>query len=120
MPDCWATDPQRRKKAGIPGKLEFATKPELAIAQLKRLAASGLRVCWVAADEVYGRCGAFRDACRALSLSYVAIVPCRSEEHTSELQSRRDLVCRLLLEKKKKKEKSQHDYETKKVIINNN
>src|SRR5690349_23048876 len=27
--------------------------------------------------------------------------PPRSEEHTSELQSRRDLVCRLLLEKKK-------------------
>src|SRR5690349_25097227 len=27
----------------------------------------------------------------------------RSEEHTSELQSRRDLVCRLLLEKKKRK-----------------
>src|SRR5204862_7716072 len=32
---------------------------------------------------------------------YVAVL--RSEEHTSELQSRRDLVCRLLLEKKKKK-----------------
>src|SRR5690349_22769937 len=30
----------------------------------------------------------------------------RSEEHTSELQSRRDLVCRLLLEKKKKKKHS--------------
>src|SRR6266403_4949893 len=30
----------------------------------------------------------------------------RSEEHTSELQSRRDLVCRLLLEKKKQKEYS--------------
>src|SRR2546421_4163237 len=29
----------------------------------------------------------------------------RSEEHTSELQSRSDLVCRLLLEKKKKKDK---------------
>src|SRR3712207_8906944 len=28
---------------------------------------------------------------------------CRSEEHTSELQSRQYLVCRLLLEKKKKK-----------------
>src|SRR2546421_7961062 len=28
----------------------------------------------------------------------------RSEEHTSELQSRSDLVCRLLLEKKKKKQ----------------
>src|SRR5260221_12544104 len=28
--------------------------------------------------------------------------PCRSEEHTSELQSHSDLVCRLLLEKKKR------------------
>src|SRR5204863_4779288 len=40
---------------------------------------------------------------------------CRSEEHTSELQSRRDLVCRLLLEKKKKNSKQPHDinsYET--------
>src|SRR5438874_5893685 len=32
----------------------------------------------------------------------------RSEEHTSELQSRRDLVCRLLLEKKKKKNKKNY------------
>src|SRR6267378_1159471 len=31
-----------------------------------------------------------------------ALARIRSEEHTSELQSRRDLVCRLLLEKKKK------------------
>src|SRR2546422_2290864 len=31
----------------------------------------------------------------------------RSEEHTSELQSRLHLVCRLLLEKKKKKKKAQ-------------
>src|SRR3712207_7177691 len=30
------------------------------------------------------------------------VVPARSEEHTSELQSRQYLVCRLLLEKKKK------------------
>src|SRR5690349_22030803 len=30
----------------------------------------------------------------------------RSEEHTSELQSRRDLVCRLLLEKKKKRKQT--------------
>src|SRR5438034_3609734 len=35
----------------------------------------------------------------------------RSEEHTSELQSHSDLVCRLLLEKKKKKKhrQSEHD-----------
>src|SRR5438874_8871599 len=33
----------------------------------------------------------------------------RSEEHTSELQSRRDLVCRLLLEKKKRQRKRRDD-----------
>src|SRR5438034_7765927 len=33
----------------------------------------------------------------------------RSEEHTSELQSHSDLVCRLLLEKKKKKKNEQAD-----------
>src|SRR5271157_6525166 len=32
----------------------------------------------------------------------------RSEEHTSELQSRPHLVCRLLLEKKKKQQAAQH------------
>src|SRR5688572_32524902 len=32
----------------------------------------------------------------------------RSEEHTSELQSQSNLVCRLLLEKKKKKNKNQY------------
>src|SRR5439155_7921784 len=40
----------------------------------------------------------------------------RSEEHTSELQSRGHLVCRLLLEKKKKKKKK----EAKKNIKTNN
>src|SRR5690554_7131297 len=34
--------------------------------------------------------------------------PKRSEEHTSELQSRPHLVCRLLLEKKKKKKKNKN------------
>src|SRR5690606_40462753 len=33
-----------------------------------------------------------------------AVPPRRSEEHTSELQSRENLVCRLLLEKKKKQQ----------------
>src|SRR5438445_6011283 len=39
----------------------------------------------------------------------------RSEEHTSELQSRQYLVCRLLLEKKKKK--IQHNYSSKSNIL---
>src|SRR5690606_42000159 len=46
------------------------------------------------------------DRCRALSIfnffdGVVFLTVDRSEEHTSELQSRENLVCRLLLEKKK-------------------
>src|SRR5438034_2346022 len=39
----------------------------------------------------------------------------RSEEHTSELQSHSDLVCRLLLEKKKKKKRNKLLENTKKI-----
>src|SRR6266511_2502838 len=42
----------------------------------------------------------------------------RSEEHTSELQSRENLVCRLLLEKKKKKTNTIHSIEKKKTKNN--
>src|SRR5690349_22936035 len=43
---------------------------------------------------------------RVAELGYrrIGLAVGRSEEHTSELQSRRDLVCRLLLEKKKTQE----------------
>src|SRR5690606_39355899 len=42
-------------------------------------------------------------ACRVNIGSPACPIPIRSEEHTSELQSRENLVCRLLLEKKKQK-----------------
>src|SRR5436190_14499190 len=44
-------------------------------------------------------------------------IPLRSEEHTSELQSHSDLVCRLLLEKKKKKKQTDTDNNNTCVII---
>src|SRR5687768_18218808 len=42
----------------------------------------------------------------------------RSEEHTSELQSRLHLVCRLLLEKKKKKKKNKQQTTTQNLTDN--
>src|SRR2546427_3379579 len=42
-------------------------------------------------------------------LEYASVSPhARSEEHTSELQSQSNLVCRLLLEKKKKNHRNRH------------
>src|SRR5688572_31693758 len=43
--------------------------------------------------------------------------PPRSEEHTSELQSQSNLVCRLLLEKKKKKKKKKNKHNNKIMYI---
>src|SRR5207249_3761430 len=53
-------------------------------------------------------CGRMRWVSGAMSrwASQAGVSETRSEEHTSELQSRFDLVCRLLLEKKKKKKKN--------------
>src|SRR3712207_7377296 len=45
--------------------------------------------------------------CGIVMSSTTATISSRSEEHTSELQSRQYLVCRLLLEKKKKKQHKQ-------------
>src|SRR2546427_4172495 len=47
--------------------------------------------------------GAYRGAAEAVERTAEQREPERSEEHTSELQSQSNLVCRLLLEKKKKK-----------------
>src|SRR5689334_24109997 len=59
------------------------------------------------ADEVaYFERGRMRVAVLLLGVGLEAVfewTDCRSEEHTSELQSQFHLVCRLLLEKKKKK-----------------
>src|SRR3989475_7795511 len=47
-----------------------------------------------------------------LATSWVLGKRARSEEHTSELQSQSNLVCRLLLEKKKKKKKNTKAHES--------
>src|SRR5688572_31858053 len=59
-----------------------------------------------------GGLGRFEDVARAPWVPYR-----RSEEHTSELQSQSNLVCRLLLEKKKKKKKNSHTSQKCKINI---
>src|SRR5260221_9249621 len=50
-----------------------------------------------------------------MAIEWLFDAAARSEEHTSELQSHSDLVCRLLLEKKKKiKQKKNNEYSKKK------
>src|SRR5205809_7133108 len=65
----------------------------------RRQAAASSRARLVAASTAAMR--ASRKWCASSAPSPASVVPPRSEEHTSELQSRLHLVCRLLLEKKK-------------------
>ena len=53
------------------------------------------------------------------NISKANLIKERSEEHTSELQSRQYLVCRLLLEKKKKKKTKQKKKEKAIQVITN-
>src|SRR2546430_11501999 len=64
-------------------------------------------VITVGQDNFNAGQGSFRVARR--NATNLADIWSRSEEHTSELQSQSNLVCRLLLEKKKKK-RSHYDY----------
>src|SRR5690349_24548875 len=66
-------------------------------------AAEGLSLAGPTAPRASpGPCGPLYVPGSATVAAYrIDSAPPRSEEHTSELQSRRDLVCRLLLEKKK-------------------
>jgi len=54
IPQEWAADGERRRTAGIPDTVEFATKPELARRMIGRALDSCATAAWVAADEVYG------------------------------------------------------------------
>ena len=54
IPQEWAEDRRRRREAGIPDTVEFATRPELARRMIGRALEAGAAADWVAADEVYG------------------------------------------------------------------
>ncbi len=71
LPHSWAEDAVRKKKAGIPEDIEFATKPQIALQQLRDLLGDGAPRHCVLADAGYGIDYTFRQGLTDLGLDYV-------------------------------------------------
>ena len=71
LPKEWADDAQRRKEAGVPDAVGFATKLVLARRMIDRAVAAGVPARWVTADAVYGSDYHFRAAIEKHGLGYV-------------------------------------------------
>jgi len=54
LPKEWVDDPERCAEAGVPEKMAFATKPQLALRMLRRAQSAEVMPAWVTGDEVYG------------------------------------------------------------------
>ena len=72
LPQEWADDPARRRKAGVPEDLVFKTKPEIALEQLRFACAAGLPRGVALLDAGYGNNSALRADITALGLTYAA------------------------------------------------
>lgn len=70
LPKDWAADPVRRKAAGVPEDMAFATKPEIALVQMRQAVAAGVPMGVVLADAGYGDETAFRDGIAELGMRY--------------------------------------------------
>lgn len=76
LPDSWIADPERMQRAGVPAEFQAArTKPEIAIEEIDRLHAAGLRFGAVLADAGYGLSAPFRQALSARDLRWAVGIP---------------------------------------------
>jgi SRSO17 transposase len=72
LPESWASDTARRKKAGVPEEIGFQTKPEIALDQIRAACTVGLPRGVVLMDAGYGTHIDLREAVTALGLPYIA------------------------------------------------
>jgi len=79
LPEAWAADAARRRKAGVPAAIGFQTKPEIALGQLRAACAAGVARGVLLMDAAYGNDTRLRTQASALELRYVAgILPTTS------------------------------------------
>lgn len=70
LPTSWTDDPDRCRRAGVPDDVTFATKPEIALQQVRETLEAGITPGIVLADAAYGKVTAWREQLAAWGLTY--------------------------------------------------
>jgi SRSO17 transposase len=73
--ESWCNEPERRREAGIPDDLTFATRPQQARTMIERMIAAGLPFAWFTADEEFGQNPGLRKFLEDEKISYVMAIP---------------------------------------------
>ena len=89
LPAAWTDDPARCRAAGVPEERRVPrTKLEIALAELDRVVAAGVRFGCVLADAGYGASAAFRQALTARGLTWAVGVPRTQKVYPAEATTR--------------------------------
>jgi len=76
LPESWTSDPERLARAGVPDdRRTYITKPEIALAEIDRVRAAGVRFGCVLADAGYGLSAPFRQGLSERGLHWAVGIP---------------------------------------------
>lgn len=92
LPEEWASDKRRRERAGVPAEIEFSTKPQIALQQIRTAKVVGVPVGIVLADCGYGNSIEFRESLDAIGLKYCVGVQPSTTVWAGERTARRPKI----------------------------
>lgn len=92
LPKEWAGDAERRREAGVPDAVAFATKPALARQMLACAFAGAVPAAWVTGDEIYGNDAELRRWLEGEGRPYVLAATCNHAVWHNGKQERADAL----------------------------
>tara|TARA_R110000796_G_scaffold10751_1_gene35955 strand:+ start:2754 stop:3251 length:498 start_codon:yes stop_codon:yes gene_type:complete len=75
LPTSWTDNPARCRHAGVPEEIDIATKPAIALQQVRETLEAGITLGIVLADAAYGKVTPWREQLAEWALSYCVGVP---------------------------------------------
>ncbi|MFD2780417.1 IS701 family transposase [Novosphingobium pokkalii] len=86
LPESWTSDAARLDRAGVPeGLRAYRTKPEIALAEIDRVRAAGVRFGCVLADAGYGLSASFRQGLSARGLAWAVGIPFKQKVYPADV-----------------------------------